>query len=252
MSIVKQVWVDKDNIELGIITTILDKYCVPYTVNQKRIVEDIFNVFKPTYRYDITTNLSTEIKSNGKSAYDFVMEKVEERLNLEDLYDSTETEEEFEMRKSIIKAAGDPYKVLNTLKPPTKDGIEKQTKKSKSFLDKIKNWFKPKKSMSILDFCKDFNKKQKTGTFADLGKFINDTAALGKLLSDLDSLCPEANGVDSQLLANAPSCKYDELPEHEKAMLRNRIPEPILRSPKCSIKRVQQGDKVGLMVEVKA
>ena len=115
MSLVKQVWVDKDNVELGIITAILDKYCVPYTVNQKRIVEDIFNVFKPIYHYDIITNLSTEIKSNGKSAYDFVIEKVEERLKLEDLYDSTETEEDFEMRKSIIKAVGDPHNVLNTL-----------------------------------------------------------------------------------------------------------------------------------------
>ena len=247
MNTIKKVWYDKDDVELGIITSVLDNYCVPYTTFQKRIVEDVFSVFEPSYRYDIRTELSTDIKSNGKSAYDFITEKVEERLRLEDMFDGTETAEDFEMRKQIIKAAGDPYNVLDKLSNPNYKGNDVLTNRSKkkSFIDKIKNFFKnlfkkQKKPMSIEEFCEQFSKKKpKVDPIFNL---IANPIAMNKLFTDLTELVKDSTS-DKYLV------KFDDLPEMDKAALKKKVPEHILRSPKCKIRRIVRGTTVSLSVE---
>lgn len=252
MNTIKKVWYDKDDVELGIITSVLDKYCVPYTTLQKKIVEDIFSVFEPSYRYDIRTELSTDIKSNGKSAYDFITEKVEERLRLEDMFDGTETAEDFEMRKQIIKAAGDPYNVLDKLNAPNYKGnavLIKPTKMKpsvkKSFIDKIKDFFKnlfkkQEKPMSIEEFCEQFSKKQ---TKVDpIFNLIGNPIAMNTLFKDLTELAKDSTS-DKYLV------KFDDLPEMDKAALKKKLPEHILRSPKCKIRRIVRGTTVSLSVE---
>lgn len=77
----KKVWYDLDERERDIICNALDKYCVPY----KTIKHETENWFNKNVTWDIETDLSVEEK-NGISPYDFVEEKVQEYIDLEDFY----------------------------------------------------------------------------------------------------------------------------------------------------------------------
>ena len=158
---------------MKLITKVLDKYCVPYKKRQKRIVEDIFEVFNPEYRWDIEVELATDVMNNGKSSYDFIIEKVQERLNLEDAYDAVEDEHDKEMRKSIIKACGDPFNILapingdKLLSEKLADAMEKNEVIRKA-LDNSQKLDEVLNEKTLFEKIKDFwnNLKQKiTGIF---------------------------------------------------------------------------------------
>lgn len=234
MKTTKKVWYDKDEIELGIITNVLEKYCVPYKTKRVRQIEDIFEIFNPEYRWDITVELATDKTINGKTPYDFIIEKVQERLDLEDKYDAVEDEHDIEMRKSLIKACGDPFNILKDFENPNKSILDKvheieqktienlaNPPKKKTFWEKLVDKFKKPKMKDILQAKLD--KAVQDGT---LRKFPSNEKVVGKLV------------------------KYDDLSKIDKEALKTRLPESILRSDKCKIRRVQVGPIVSFSIEV--
>lgn len=221
MNLVKKVWYDKDEIELGIITKVLDKYCVPFKTKRIRQVEDIFDIFAPEYHWDIEVELATDKLINGKTPYDFIIEKVQERLDLEDKYDAVEDEHDIEMRKSLIKACGDPFNILSvdpkTIAERFADAMEKNDVIQKALekqpiSDKLKAfWNKTKRKVTML-----FKKEQPI-----------------KIKKETDII------------------KYEDLSEMDKMALKTRLPESVLQSDRCVIRRVQKGSVISLSVEIK-
>lgn len=288
MNLIKKVWYDKDDIEMGIITKVLDKYCVPYTKRQKRIVEDIFEVFNPEYRWDIEVELATDVMNNGKSSYDFIIEKVQERLNLEDAYDAVEDEHDKEMRKSIIKACGDPFNILSPIngdKPLSekladamenneviRKALEEKTmfENIKAFWNKVKQrvtgLFKKKKQApkSIMDLYKKYMTPEaiKHATSPEaVDKYFTENGLKDQIKQDLREYFGDPKEIAHNILgetlkAMTPETKgdvvkFDDLPELDKLALRSQFPENLLRSNKCVIRRVQKDNQVALSIEIR-
>ena len=288
MKTIKKVWYDKDEIELGIITNVLEKYCVPYKTKRVRQVEDIFEVFNPEYRWDIEVELATDIMNNGKSSYDFIIEKVQERLNLEDAYDAVEDEHDKEMRKSIIKACGDPFNVLapikgdKTFSEKLADAMEKneiirKALEEKTMFENIKDFwnkvkqrvtglFKKKKQApkSIMDLYKKYMTPEaiKHATSPEaIDKYFTENSLKDKIKQDLREYFGDPKEIAHNILGEALKAmtpepkgnvvKFDDLPELDKLALRSQFPEALLRSNKCVIRRVQKDNQVALSIEIR-
>ena len=83
MNLRKKVFIDLNGKQKDLIISVLDKYCVPYDLK----TNEISCIFGYIETYDISVNLSIDEK-DGISPYNFIIEKVNERLQLEESFNS--------------------------------------------------------------------------------------------------------------------------------------------------------------------
>lgn len=197
----QHVWDNLSERKRDLICNVLDKYCVPYKVTTNRS-EGIFGYSE---NYSVIVNLSVE-ERNGVSPRDFVLGKVQERLDLEQSlsldFKPTET----------IK--------LNKGADKSKDELSNKVSPLSRIVDFLASGFEKKETISDEAACK---------IMKDIEQFFesNLQPSLGQVpdvISDIISSEGEGDVVS-----------FDSLPSEVKAQLISKIPEDILRSDSCKI-----------------
>lgn len=207
----RHVWYDLNENKRDIVCETLEKYCVPY----RQTVHSEYSVWSGShsYTYDISADLSPEIKSNGISPRDFIIKKVEESLSnhqfLEDMYKRTSACEPRSMVKDVMSA---PTKcdVSSTVdKAAQKTNLIEQIKQ---LSDKL---FKDKKTEK---------KPLKNPTEKDLDKFFNEVLPIA-LLGSIFPTLPDMNNAK----------RFDELDAKLQKKLLETYSKEELRADNCKI-----------------
>lgn len=265
----KRVFYELDEEQYGIVTNTLDQYCVKY---QKRINREE-GLFRDNITYDVEIDMDNDKEITLKDGtvttpYNFIVSKVEERLNLEKCFEMRTREpiREKKVKKQKDKGPQLPpwmdktcpdFVPKETCKEPEEhhnslfedlfqpnlgidiQHLEKEQKKQKNILDEIEQVIKPKnndkniiETLSKLSTnCKDFEDFKKAAEETGLADELK--SIIRRRLNNNETDIIEA--IDN-ILNNGEEISFTDLPEDLKKDLTKQFPESLLRSDKCIIK----------------
>ena len=245
----KYVFYEQDDVERDLIVNVLEKYCVPYKINTNRHS----HMFGDDFDYDIIVDLDPD-------KIEWVKEKVQERINLENCFDMRT------VNHPVLKDEKEPAKTNTTLfedifKPNLGIDIsllDKERKKNKSIVEEIDEMFenKIKPNMDKLDKDNVINFMKESGLADKLKDSISNAFGIGnpdemknQLQNDLQKyfhnkihdMLPDMDNVLEQFGKDGKEITYNELPEQMKIDLEKQYGHKMLTSNRCKFIRSKNG-----------
>jgi len=256
----KKVWYDLDEKTKDIITTALDVWCVPHHEVKH---ETELNWFNTVVTYDVVTDLSIE-KKNGKSPYDFVIEKVNLALQTEkDFHGRSFTEED---KKRDKERAELREKSLEDKKELQHRNVMAQKKKDEQLLKALEHTDKIcERSQDKVESISEFVQENKKPSFWKnllnklfLKKEVQDKQEESKPLENQKDLSTWEdlpamdemnilNGLIGTLLpamtgiGMGKRVAFEELPYQIQSDLSAKYPIEMLKSDDCYIFQCDEG-----------
>jgi len=260
----KRVFYELDEEQYGIVINTLEQYCVKY---QKRINREE-GLFRDNITYDVEIDMDNDKEITLKDGtvttpYNFIVDKVEERLNLEKCFEMRTREpiHEKKVKKQKEKGPQLPPWMDNTCpgfvpkespKQEFQEKLEEVQHRNSLFEDLFKpnlgidieflekeQVIKPKnndkniiETLSKLSTnCKDFEDFKKAAEETGLADELK--SIIRRRLNNNETDIIEA--IDN-ILNNGEEISFTDLPEDLKKDLTKQFPESLLRSDKCIIK----------------
>lgn len=233
----RYVFYNKDEQERDLITNTLDKWCVPYN----KQTHEHSSMFGTRYAYDIIIDVKPE-------KLDWVLDKVQERFNLENSFEAPSYQKP---QEKVNKNDSVPSLFEDLFKPNFGKDLNKLTQEkenNKSAVEQIDELFEQLKPMAhelsdlqklndylnkngLMDKIKDISRKSlKEPNFVkDLHKLYNDK--IKNLFNETQMEIPE----------DAIEITYNELPQPLRDDLEQEYPKKLLMSNKCRFYRTENG-----------